>query len=179
MLFYIVFGNRMAIFAEILNLLMVFSIFAMIFLIVLKIKRRQIKKYIKEDNSSEIIAYVSAIDLLMDRCLILSSFFITVGIAFLNRTITVIDFLQGAFPALILFFWHIYLFKNGTGINEVASLTKIDKTKDEIFIFFLPIVIFIIALGSGIIDSMDSYQAIALFLIIFFGHKRIFKVNIR
>jgi len=177
MLFYVVFGNRMSAFAEFMNLLMAFSAFSFIFLIVLKIKRQQIKKYVKEDNLDEIASYASPTDLFIDRIITLSAFAAVIAIAFVGGNISITDFFQALIPSAIFFFWHLYLFKRGSGINKAVSLSKLDKIKDEVFIFFLPIVLLSIAILSREIDPLDAFQAIALFLILFYAHYKIFLKN--
>ena len=175
MLFYVVFGNRLDFFAEILNLLMALSFFAFVFLIILKIKRRQIKKYAKEDMVNEIVVYISPTDILIDRFIILASLSAVIAIAYIGGDINIADFFQAFIPTITLLFWRQYLFKSGLGINKSISLTRLDKAKDEIIIFFLPIVLLIIPALGRTTDSVDAYQAAALLLILFFGHYRIFK----
>ena len=61
-LFYVIFGNRLGIFQEILKILLPFSIFGILFLVVLRVRIINIKKYKKENIDEETIVYLTRQD---------------------------------------------------------------------------------------------------------------------
>lgn len=174
MLFYVVFGDRMDAFAEILKVLMFFSVFAFLFLLVSKINHTKIIKLIENEKNNEDIAYIDKTDILIDKIVALVLVVIIIGIALFDGEINTIDYVQAISSALVYFAWHRFLFKNKEGADMLIVLNEADKAKDEIVIFLIPVLILVPAVFSGVIDVVDNVQAVASFLIVAIWHYKLF-----
>jgi hypothetical protein len=59
--------------------------------------------------------------------------------------------------------------------EEIIFIDPIDRTKDEVVIFALPLVIIAIGLFNRDINVIDFAQALMVFLIMYFWHKMLFR----
>ncbi len=167
---YIIVGDRFNFFIVLFKSLAPLAFFGIPLLIIIKFRRESCKKYRKEDSLNEIILYLSKLDKLKDKAVIVSATLLIIVIAIIDRDINVIDVVQAIVFFIILFFWHLFLFKSRDELSGLSYITLFDKIKDEFVIFLMPIIIIAIALLSKEVDLIDFFQALVAFLIIFGWH---------
>ena len=104
-------GDRFEMFGQYMKALFPIAIFAIIFLIKLRIDRNQLKKR-KKDNNTEIILYLTFFDKLILDTLIYLLPIIVLIIAFtMNNKIIITDIFQALSVFLLTYFWQKFLFK--------------------------------------------------------------------
>lgn len=172
--YYIVLGDRFAIFTEI-KTLVALAFFAVPLLIIIKLRRTTIKKLRKEDDLDEIITYLTTFDKIKDRIVTVFLPVFIVGLAVLDGYIDTADYFQAVVSFVVIFLWHSVLFKKKGTAAGLSYLTNLDKIKDEFVTFLLPIIIISIGVIDKNVDVIDFFQALIVFLIMYFWHKILFK----
>jgi hypothetical protein len=138
-LFYVVLGNRLEFFQELMRMLLPFSIFGLLFLVVFRIRIINIKKYKKEHTEDDIIVYFTPADRRKDLVVRFGLPFIILFIPAFDALLGLIDIFQALLIFIINMAWHRFLFRPRAGTGPIVNLTKIDRIKDELFIYLLPL----------------------------------------
>jgi hypothetical protein len=173
-IFYFLAGDRFMIFGKFIKSLVPLSIFGLIFLLKFRFSKQSYHKQAKENNLNEIIKYITRTDKIKDIVVIsLSSIFI-LGSSFFISYISMINILQALLIFFVMFFWHRFLFKKDN-VRDISYLTNLDKLKDEIAIFLIPIIFLGLAITDGEINIFEISQGIIVFLIIYAWHRILFK----
>jgi hypothetical protein len=174
-LFYVVFGNRLEIFKEIMQVLLPFSIFGILFLVVLKVRLSNIKRYKKTDIADEIIVYFTDHDRGKDLLVRFGLPFVMLFLPSLDSRLDAVDIAQALLMFIMNMAWHRLLLRPKSEAGVVACLTRLDRVKDELFIYFLPLVVIAIAALNQHVDTVDILQALSAFAVPLSWHLILFK----
>lgn len=174
-LLYIILGDRFAFFTEFFKSIVPLAFFGVPFLIIIKLRRESCKKYRKEDKLNEIILYLSKLDKLKDKIVIISAALLIIVIAIIDGDINTIDIAQAIIFFITIFFWRLILFRRKDELSGLSYITLFDKVKDEVVVFLMPIIIIAIALLGKEVNLVDFFQALVTFLIIFGWHMIMFR----
>lgn len=112
-IFYFIAGDRFAAFIEIMQSLIPLAIFMIIFLIALKIKRREYKRNKERDGEGGgIILSLSHFDVLKwDMIIFLTPVIILLIALFIDREVDLTDIFQAVFSLVIMYVWKKVLLK--------------------------------------------------------------------
>lgn len=174
-LFYVVFGNRFEIFKEIMQMLLPFSIFGILFLVVLRVRISNIKKYKKACIDEEVIVYFTAYDRSKDLIVRFGLPFIILFLPSLESQLNAVDISQALLIFIMNMAWHRILLRPKADGGEIFSLTRLDRIKDELFIYFLPLVVIATAALNKEVNTIDILQALAAFAVPLSWHLILFK----
>lgn len=173
---FFVIGDRFAIFGKFLKIILPFSIFGIFFLIKLKIQRTTIIKFSEEGVLNEIIAYLTEQDKLKDKLVLLLLPFIILAVSLIGGNFVYLDFVQAFMAFLYMFLWHKILFKTPDNATGIVALRNIDKIKDEIAIYILPLFVAGLGMFKADINSLvDFFQGFACFAIMLGWHYILFR----
>jgi len=166
-LFYFILGDRFFLAQQIVKAVTPLSIFLIIFLIKTRINRRKIKKLKKDDKFDEIFVELTAEDKRRDFYIIVIAVISVILLPLLtDRIIYGEDLAQSFSILLLLFLWHSYMFRKRDH-GEAMYVNKIDKARDEIFIFVIPVVALLAPLMIVNVDLIDILQAIISYGIVY------------
>jgi hypothetical protein len=168
-------GDRFTTFYEFLKMLVPFSLFGIFFLVFLKIKRNDIRQLRVEETLEEIVIYLTRADIIKDRIIIifLASFIIITD--YFTASQLSIGVLQSFIFLLAMLIWRIIIFRKREDTTGVVSLTNFDAIKDEIYINTLPVILLLISISGGEVNSYDILEAVLIFITLNFWHKILFK----
>ncbi len=173
--FYIILGNRLGAYQKFFEASVPLVVFLIPLLIIIRVRRENVKKFKKENNLDEILTYITKGDKTKDKIIIFFTAILVLGAAVINRYVKVSDILQAVLIILIMYPWHMLLFRSKEdNIAGVISLTNLDKIKDEIVIFILPIAMISIAIFLKDVNIVDYLQVILAFVIMHFWHRKLF-----
>lgn len=173
--FFIV-GDRFALFGIFLRMIMPFSIFGILFLIVFKIKRNEITNFERAGVLEEKIVYLSLADKKMDKVIISMLPFLIMLFTLIDMDASIIDVFQSVTAFLFMFFWHKFLFKKPDTSAEVIQLKNIDKIRDEIMVYLLPLIMAMVGFFTKNFNlAIDFLQCLSSFLVMISWHYIIFK----
>ena len=173
-IFYFLIGDRFFIFGKFLESLVPLSIFSMILLLKFRFGRQSYHKFAKENNLDEIIKYITKLDKIKDIVVISFLPIFIIGSSFLISYISIINVVQAVLIFFTMFFWHRLLFKKDN-VRDISYLTNLDKLKDEVAIFFLPLIFLGLSITDGEIDLIEIFQGVAVFLIMYAWHRILFR----
>jgi len=166
-LFYFILGDRFFLAQQIVKAVTPLSIFLIIFLIKTRINRRKIKKLKKDDKFDEIFVELTAEDKRRDFYIIVIAVISVILLPLLtDRIIYGEDLAQSFSILLLLFLWHSYMFRKRDH-GEAMYVNKIDKARDEIFIFVIPVVALLAPLMIVNVDLIDILQAMISYGIVY------------
>ncbi|MCK5320751.1 hypothetical protein KAJ61_05185 [Candidatus Parcubacteria bacterium] len=168
--FYFILGNRMGLAEDLARFFAIVSVFGILFIYWAKVEKNKIKKNIRESSLDDIIVYFIKTDKIKNLAVIFLQILIILGIAFFNGVVNSIDGLQAFLFFSFSFLWHLYIFRKRDG-SQIMYATNYDKTKDIIFIFFLPTLLLVTAICCKKIDIIDQAQALSVFLLQYIWHK--------
>ncbi len=176
--FYIVTGGNLSIFTDFFQMLMPIALFSFPFLIITKLNRQKIKKFDKENNLDEPVAYIAQADKIRHIIVILIVAIVIILIAVIDGYMIFSDFIQALTVLLFLLIWHYILFYRDGNKVTVIYLTYYDKIKDEVVSFLLPLVVLSTPLLSKNIDNVDFLQALSAFFIYYIWHFLMLRKNV-
>lgn len=107
---YFIVGDRIKIMAEFMKMLIPFAYFGIALLIKMKFSRSDLYKRKKEDNL-EIVLNLSYYDKIKDELIVFLLPVIILFLAFFNGKIDLVDILQASCSFIIMYLWHMALFK--------------------------------------------------------------------
>ena len=169
--FYFIVGDRIATAERFIRAIMPFSFFGLVFLTKLKIKRREARQIKQGVEWDKVIIYFTDTDVRRDRAVIISLPIIIILAAVFNRQVMFIDFIQAGVVFVIMFAWHWFKIRKQSNSSTSGGFTKMDIIKDELLIFSLPVIIFLIPTIWLRIDLVDAAQATLPFAVMFFWRK--------
>lgn len=171
--FYFIVGDNFAAAQKIVKAAFAFSWVGVIFVLKFKFSKVHFRKLSVESRLGEIVSYFDRIDRIKDLLLILTIPFVLMGIALWDKSLNAIDLEQSFFVFLLIYISHFILFRKKDDVSRLAYATNLDKLKDEVFVFFLPFFIILIAFANGVVDNLDVVQAFLVFALTYFRHKKI------
>ena len=172
---YVIIGNRLGMLAKFFE--NIFSLFFFIFLAFsnFSINRRRLRKYRREQTLHDTIFYLDENDAKKDIFVIGLSTFAIFLLPYFDRSFYLEDALQtGIFLALALG-WHFYIFKMNDYGNAANTVNGLELILDRIFIFFLPVIVILVAVAFGDTDIIDFAQALAAMGFMFFWRMILFR----
>lgn len=173
--FYFVLGRRTDQLIEILKSLAPFSIFGLAFLFKLKGFAKTMKRAKEVESFSDEEQWViSNRDIVKDRMITIFLPIIVLASAFIDGEVNNYDIYQSLFCFFYILFFHWIMFRKQAS-SELHALNKNDKTRDEIVIFFLPVVMLAIPMTNNTFDTVDILQTVSVFTILFIWHHIVFK----
>lgn len=171
--FYFIVGNHFDVAQKIVKAAFAFSWVGVIFMLKFKFAKVHIRKIIGEGRENEIVAYFDKTDRLKDLLLIIVYPVSIIALGLWKESLNDVDVFQALIIFLVAYFWHFNLFSPREDVTRLMYATNMDKLKDEIFTFFLPFFIIIIAFSRGEVDNIDIIQALLIFLISYIKHKKL------
>ncbi len=114
-LLYFMAGDRFNNFVEIMQNLIPVAIFGVMFLVMLKIKRKKIKEKKRNQEDMGIALYLTYFDKLKGEIILylLPIIILLIGF-FVDKIINVVDVIQATVAFLLMYLWQRILFKKGT-----------------------------------------------------------------
>jgi hypothetical protein len=167
---YIIVGDRISIFTNIIKTIIPLSYFLAMFLLAIKIDRNKYEKIRKEDKLDEVVIYFDRIDNIKDIVVTLILPVVVIFIAMIDK-INIIDIFQAVSSFSLMYFWHLVIFMKRDDMGGIKFMTNFDVLKDRVVIFLLPIVIISIPLTQKFIDNLDIFQALSVFVIMWLWRK--------
>ena len=174
-LFYYILGNALGEFYGMLKFIAPLALFASPLVYIFRERRPQYKKLKKEDTLNEVINYIAHTDIILDRIIIITLPLILLGISIYNFYFGAVDLIQAFVVILILLGRHLMLFFKRENTERIMQITNFDKLKDEIVLFSLPLIIMSVGAGLRSINTIDYFQAVTAFVIMYVWHKYLFK----
>jgi len=171
--FYFIVGDHFDVAQKIAKAAFAFSWVGVIFMLKFKFAKVHIRKLVREGRENEIVAYYDKTDRLKDLLLILSYPILIIVIGLWKNNLDDVDVFQAIMIFFVAYFWHFNLFSPKEEVTRIMYATNLDKLKDEIFTFFLPFFIIIIAFSRGEVNDSDIVQALLIFFISYVKHKKV------
>jgi hypothetical protein len=169
-------GDRFFLFGKFLKIILPFSLFGIFFLIKFKMQRNTILKFSDEGVLNEIIGYFTEQDGFRDRIVLMLLPIMILAISFIDGNINFSDFIQAFSAFFYMLIWHKILFKARDDSPGIISLRNIDRVKDEIAIYLLPLLIISLGMFKTEVNIMlDFFQGLASFLSMLGWHYIIFR----
>ncbi len=175
--FYFIVGNHWGVAEKIVKIAVNLSIFGILFLIKLKIVRRQIKREEKNKSFDDISVYFSRADRIKNLIVI----FVILALMSLSNFFWALDariaLVQILVIFILLYFWHIYLFRKRDALNMRMYATILDELVDSILIYFMPVIILSVSLFFNYYSAIDIVNALVVMGILYLRHKILFVLN--
>lgn len=175
--FYFIVGDNWAVAEKIVKISFSLSIFGILFLIKLKMVRREIKREKNSKSFDDIAVYFSHGDKIKDLIIIFTILLLMFLGSFFWSPNLKISFWQILIIFLFLYFWHIYLFRKRDSSAVRMYATILDELVDSVFIYFTPIIVLSISLLYDSYSEMDIANALILISILYLRHKILFVLN--
>jgi len=173
---YFIVGDRFTIFTDFfLKLAIPLGVAGLFFLTMLKRRVKKMRKLQRDDVLSEILSYITKKDKIKDIIVIGLLPLLIMGIAIYDADFEASDVIQAVGVAFIMLVWHRMLFREREVASKIIYLTNFDKYKDELVIFFIPVLVMIIGAKGGTLDVVDWLQAGFSFTVLYVWHHFIFK----
>lgn len=170
-IFFIVAGDRVNLAEHFVRTIMPFSLFGILFFVVLKIKRREMKKEKEQFTLDNVVVYLAPRDITKDKLVILFILFAMVMPNLIDRALSSIDVMQVIVVLIYLMTWHYIKFRSAIKNISQPGLTRQDIIKDEIVIFALPLISMIVPIISMRINIIDIMQAVIPLVIMYIWRK--------
>lgn len=147
------------------------SIFSIFFFLKLKTEKTKTIKHKEEDSLDDVLIYFTNLDKMKDLVIIVSMPLLIAGIAWYDNEVNTIDTWQMIMTFSASFIWHCFLFRKKEDYGEIMSATVYDRIKDQVFVFFLPIIVLTPPLLYRTFDIIDQIQIVAVFGVMYAWHK--------
>lgn len=147
------------------------SIFSIFFLLKLKTEKTKLIKFKEEASLDDVLVYFTKLDKFKDLVVIFLLPLLMAGIAWYDYRVNAVDVWQMILTFSAAFIWHCFLFRKKEDYGEIMSATVYDRIKDQIFVFFLPIVTLSVPLLNREFDVVDQLQIVITFGVMYFWHK--------
>lgn len=172
--FYIVLGDRFEMIVKIVQSYGPLLFFYLFFSFGFRFNRSRFKKFKTEFALDEILIYLSPQDILKDRLVIFLTSVFIVLLPYFSSTFNYVDILQGVLVFAYLYLAHFFIFRSKDN-SAMVTLNNYDKIKDQVAIYFLPFLMFAVALVISEVDKIDIFQSVSAFLFMMLWHFWIFK----
>jgi hypothetical protein len=173
---FFIIGDRFFLFGVFLKIILPFSIFGIFFLINLKIQRNSIIKFDNEGVLNEIIGYLTDQDRLKDKIVLIILPIVILSANFINGYLVFLDIAQAILAFFYMFLWHKILFKPQENAAKITFLRNIDKIKDEIAIYILPLLVSGFGMFRIEVNAVvNFFQGIACLVIMLSWHYILFR----
>ncbi len=177
LVFYFIARDNWGVAEKIAKNAMNLSIFGILFLIKLKTIRIKLKRKKEEESFDDIVVYFNRSDkikslfaiLIISILMSLSSFFWGVDLKTSLSQIIVIS--------LILYIWHIFLFRKRGSVAIRSYAIVLDSIVDSILIYFSPVLVLSISWFLSCYSPIDMFNALAILGILYLRHKILFLLN--
>ncbi|HAM89002.1 TPA: hypothetical protein DEG24_04730 [Candidatus Falkowbacteria bacterium] len=147
------------------------SVFSIFFFLKLKTEKTKIIKHKEEASLDDVLVYFTNFDKTKDLIVIIVLTLLIAGIAWYDNKVNTIDVWQMIMTFSASFIWHCFLFRKKEDYGEIMSATVYDRIKDQIFVFFLPIVVLTPPLLYRTFDIIDQIQIVTVFGVMYAWHK--------
>jgi hypothetical protein len=168
---YFIVGDRVAQAENIVKALMPFTAYSIIFLVKLRVSRRELKGFKKQNTENEIVLYLTKKDIRKDLAVVILLPIVIIALTIIDRYIDPIDVIQAILVFLVMFSWH--WFKLRARAKDISSpgLRRGDLVRDEIVIFSLPFVVLLIPVLQFNVNLIDLLQAVLPLMIMYLWRK--------
>lgn len=176
-IFYLFLGGYANVAKKIMQTLGIMSIGGMLFIIRLKIARYRMRKFEKESQDEDVVAYISRQDRIKDKIAIAASAFLLLPAAYLGSRLNSLDVIQALSAVFYMFLWRLFLYYNKDKESRFIPLNKKDEINDRTAIFFLPLVLLAETFFAYGADIADIFQVMLVFSCLHFWHRKFFKLS--
>ncbi len=172
--FFIVLGN-FDIATKIVQAAMLFSWVGLIFIVKWKAIKLKLRKLNKDGYLDEIIVYFTIMDRLKDLffIFIIPLFMFLLAYFLGDDGVEYTDWWQIIYVFIVFLTWHLILFRKRRVFNDLRCAVSKDKLRDELVVYFMPVLIFGIAFLHGYIDNIDLLQTLAVLIVGIYRHKMV------
>ena len=160
MVFYVVLGDRIALFREFMRTLMPVVCALIPFLVTIKTSSIKLRKFERDGQLDSVYSYLSDDDQRHDLYVVSALPAVLIGLSLFDGALTLEDSVQAFSVAAIAFLWHRYLFAWRHGRTEFSYR---DKLWDDIVSFSLPVMVMSVSVMAGSVDRLDVYQTVTVF----------------
>jgi hypothetical protein len=116
---YFIVGDRVAQAENIVKALMPFTAYSIIFLVKLRVSRRELKGFKKQNTENEIVLYLTKKDIRKDLAVVILLPIVIIALTIIDRYIDPIDVIQAILVFLVMFSWH--WFKLRARAKDISS----------------------------------------------------------